>query len=142
MLAALLPFAEIGMVNNLFAVQKDSYWTQTGDTVDQNPVLHCWSLGVEEQFYFIYPALALALYSATILQPPLGAKQAAPNVTCVALLPPQRDCLQLLAAANGIGAYLAAIDTQWSNYVFYLLPFRFWQLMSGCMLHDIMYACP
>jgi peptidoglycan/LPS O-acetylase OafA/YrhL len=141
MLAALLPFAEIGMVNNLFAVQKESYWVQTGDTVNQNPVLHCWSLGVEEQFYFIYPALALALYSATILQPPLGAKQAAPNVTWWPFF--------LLSAiafsswlANGIGAYLAAIDTQWSNYVFYLLPFRFWQLMSGCMLHDIMYACP
>ena len=34
-----------------------------------------------------------------------------------------------------VGAYLSADSSAWVNYTFYLLPFRFWQLASGALLH-------
>lgn len=45
--------------------------------------------------------------------------------------------------ANGMGAIVADhYNTQWSNYVFYLLPFRFWQLLSGALITDLIQFHP
>jgi peptidoglycan/LPS O-acetylase OafA/YrhL len=52
----------LGNANNwmLFGEQED-YWSQgsTEDFKDFNPFLHLWSLGVEEQFYIIFPFVLL-----------------------------------------------------------------------------------
>lgn len=76
------------------------------------PLLHTWSLAVEEQFYLIYPTLLLAIHRSR--RPRLW--------WCVEIL--------LLAsfAASVAGVRFSPLAT------FYLLPGRTWELMLGAVL--------
>ena len=73
----------------------------------QKPLLHTWSLGVEAQFYLTFP-LILGL---------LGRNMRLGLLLCAVLS---------FAAMLGLGA--AAPDA-----VFYLLPFRLWELLAGAL---------
>jgi peptidoglycan/LPS O-acetylase OafA/YrhL len=55
--AAFLYFA-----NWRFIGQANDYFAQT---VDSSPVLHFWSLSIEEQFYFLWPLLLSVVFAAT-----------------------------------------------------------------------------
>ena len=79
---------------------------------EYKPLLHTWSLSVEEQFYVLFPALLLVVWrwgSARILMALLGA---------------------LLLSLT-----LAELALPWSpTAVFYLLPTRAWELALGACL--------
>jgi len=77
------------------------------------PLLHTWSLGVEEQFYFVFP-LAMLWVSRTFP----GRRS---HVVGAALVASLALCIFLAAG----GHYQAA---------FYLLPSRAWQLLAGSVL--------
>lgn len=47
-------FALFGLANIYFYVEANDYF---GDSASLNPFTHTWSLGVEEQFYFVFPLL-------------------------------------------------------------------------------------
>ena len=49
----------VGSVSNVYFSQTAGYFDAPAET---KPLLHTWSLGVEEQFYFIAPLLMLLLY--------------------------------------------------------------------------------
>ncbi|MCA1439872.1 acyltransferase [Ensifer sp. IC4062] len=87
-------------------------WDQTGyfspDT-DHMPLLHMWSLAVEEQFYLIFPLLLIALR-----------RFCAAHVLAV--------ILATSALSFGATQVLARLDPS-AN--FYLLPSRFWELGLG-----------
>lgn len=92
-----------------------SFWSETGyfDTASAfKPLLHLWSLGVEEQFYLFWPAIVWIVLRVQRL---LGS----------ALL------LVLLAASLLLSAYGARESASWS---FYLLPARLWELGLGSAL--------
>jgi peptidoglycan/LPS O-acetylase OafA/YrhL len=77
-----------------------------------NPLLHTWSLGVEEQFYLLFPAaLLLAMRHA-------------------------RTRLPLLLAVAALASFL--LGWWWLRdhpvAVFFLLPFRAWELLVGALL--------
>ena len=63
--------AQTGLGSMLFAANIVIAYT-TGNYFDapaeSNPLLHTWSLSVEEQFYFIFPALLVALWSIARLR--------------------------------------------------------------------------
>src|SRR6202020_1845256 len=49
----------VGSVSNVYFAQTTGYFDAPAET---KPLLHTWSLGVEEQFYFIVPLLMLLAY--------------------------------------------------------------------------------
>lgn len=80
-----------------------------------NPFLHTWSLGVEEQFYVIFPLLLWYLW----LRP--GVHRFA------------RTFLPVLALASfGLAVWQSSADP---TYAFNLLPARFWELAAGALAY-------
>jgi len=91
------------------------FWQEAGyfDTVAQfKPLLHTWSLGIEEQFYVLFPLLLAGLYRFM------------PTRTTLVI--------GLLSAASFL------FSTVWvyaaPDSAFFLLPARFWELGLGCLL--------
>lgn len=90
--------------------QNVAFWLQ-GDYFDAplgKPLLHTWSLAVEEQFYVCFPLLVLALRKY-------------PRVAVLA-------CILLSLAMLGAGAYVEQISPKTA---FYWLPFRTWEFLAG-----------
>lgn len=91
------------------------FWREAGyfdAFADQKPLLHLWSIAVEEQFYLLFPAFLLALRRAT----PRGRIGAVAGVLIASL------------ALSAWGVMAAKVAT------FYLLPMRAWELMLGALL--------
>ena len=101
----------LSVANIRFAADATDYFAPAGVP---SPFLHYWSLGVEEQFYLLWPALLIA---ATALgRPRVGA--------AVALA-------AILLASFGAALWLTDVAQAWA---FYSLPTRAWQLALGGLL--------
>lgn len=91
------------------------FWLESGyfdNATELKPLLHTWSLAVEEQFYLLYPLFIIWASRWT-----------------------QRHLLVLL----GVGAIAGCIFAQWAGVkhpqaAFYLLPARSWELLAGAWL--------
>ena len=91
------------------------FWRDAGyfDTVSaEKPLLHTWSLSLEEQFYIVLPLLLIALFR---LKPSL-----------------RLAALWLIALASLAGCILTTPSDQTST--FFLLHFRAWELLAGTLL--------
>ena len=100
--------AAVSIANIRFAATTDYF-----HPANYSPFLHFWSLGVEEQFYFIWPAiLAIVAWK----RPRLGVGIALAVIVAVSL-----------------AASIAITDTS-PAAAFYLLPTRAWQLGAGGLL--------
>lgn len=76
------------------------------------PFLHTWSLAVEEQYYIVFPVLLLVLY---------------------------KWCKNYLTIVLVIAFLLSVLFAQWKtghdvSFSFYMMPTRFWELLSGSLL--------
>lgn len=61
----LLKEFSISIVSVLLFVSNIFFWQRSGyfdTTAEEKPLLHTWSLAVEEQFYFIFPIILLLLW--------------------------------------------------------------------------------
>ncbi len=96
-------------VSNIFFWQTADYFAGPAHL---KPLLHTWSLAVEEQFYIVLPLLLLALTRWT-----------------------RRHLVSVLIAATLIsfGLSVWAVEAK-PAAAFYLLPTRFWELMAGALL--------
>lgn len=102
--------ALFGLSNYVLALSANDYWAPRAEF---NPFTHTWSLGVEEQFYFLAPLLFLAWcrgHGRRTLQVLLGL-----------------GLLSLLAAA-------VAPLMQQQSLAFYSIHTRFWELACGVAL--------
>ena len=97
-------------LSNVFFWMQADYWDAAAET---KPLLHFWSLGVEEQFYVIWPALLIFL---------LGFKRQFFIYVSLAVL-----------ALASIWASEVFLDTH-PNAVFYLTPFRAFEFCLGAAL--------
>jgi len=108
--------ASVWASNLYFAFEKIDYF---GSASESNVYLHTWSLGVEEQFYLVWPFLILLLLRRSI---PFSKRKLVWGMAVVLMA-------SLLACAW---------TTQVSaRHAFYLMPLRAWQFASGalaCML--------
>ncbi|OYX92423.1 MAG: acyltransferase, partial [Novosphingobium sp. 35-62-5] len=99
----------LGFLANVWFFTQTSYF---GGPADAMPLLHCWSLAVEEQFYVAFPAVLWLCARAAPRQ----------RLTAVALL---------VLASFALAVWKQA-DTD--GFAFYLLPARTWELLAGSML--------
>jgi peptidoglycan/LPS O-acetylase OafA/YrhL len=98
----------LSFANVRFALTTDYF-----HPVNYSPFLHFWSLGVEEQFYFVWPAL-------------------------LAVVAWRRTRLGAGIALAGIVAGSFLLSLSWTHdnptWAFYMLPTRAWQLAAGGLL--------
>ena len=103
-------------IATIFSVSNIYFWWNTGyfdSSAAYKPLLHTWSLGVEEQFYLIWPALL---------------------VVSVRYLSPGR--LIVLLVAISVASLIAAeilLPTH-TNAAFFLTPFRTYEFSAGAIL--------
>ncbi|MBB1092597.1 acyltransferase [Rhodopseudomonas palustris] len=103
-------------LSNLALLHDAGYFATTSEL---NPLLHLWSLGVEEQFYILWPPVIVLAWRW---------KRGALIAALVILLASFAANI-LLTPRNALAA-------------FYLPVTRFWELMTGCLLAIIATAGP
>ena len=105
-------FAQAALLANVYFYKDSGYFSAAAET---KPLLHLWSLAVEEQFYLLYPPLLLLLFKLekTLL------------LSAVSLL---------TLASFGACVYVTATN---QSAAFYLLPFRAWELSVGGVVYFV-----
>lgn len=98
----------IGFASNIFLWREAGYFDAAAET---KPLLHLWSLGIEEQFYFFWPLLLFFIYRLN---------KSIFKVTLILIL-------------ISFGANVALIS-QKSVFVFFFPLFRGWELLAGALL--------
>ncbi|MBU3683015.1 MAG: acyltransferase [Phycisphaerales bacterium] len=98
--------ATVGFAANMYFWLTQDYWAQAAEIT---PLIHLWSLGIEEQFYVLFPLLLALLHRR-------------PRLLIVTLV--------LLAVAS-LAGMLVARSAGHGASAFYLLPFRSWELLAG-----------
>lgn len=97
-----------GSVSNLFFWQEAGYFDNSADT---KPLLHLWSLGVEEQFYIVWPCLLLLAWKRSV------------NTLKMAVC--------IIVGSFAVNIYTVHTDAVQS---FYSPVARFWELLLGGLL--------
>lgn len=91
--------------NILQLITTRDYWNIVNE---YKPLMHTWSLGVEEQFYFVYPILFLILGNRKKIR---------------YILP-----VLVILSLSSLALFLFYFDV---NAKFYLIQYRFWELSFG-----------
>lgn len=95
-------------ISNFFFWQKSDYFEATAE---EKPLLHIWSLAVEEQFYVIFPIFFIALLRLK-----------------------KRDVPNILLYVSVISLILCEILSRYATSAnFYLMPTRAWELLIGSL---------
>jgi peptidoglycan/LPS O-acetylase OafA/YrhL len=95
------------------------YWQATGyfdGAAQEKPLLHTWSLAVEEQFYFCVPFLMWALYRSPALR--------------------RRTTVAALTGVLLVGSFALSVYgvARFPSPTFYLLPTRAWEMLLGSLI--------
>ena len=106
--------ALFGISNLYFLRSQLSYF---GDEFSYNPFLHTWSLGVEEQFYLIFPFLIVFLICLS--------KGSLKKILNFLLF------FVVLSFVGFLGTFLMGNTT----VSFFFSPFRFWEMILGSMTY-------
>ncbi len=104
-------------VYNAITFRANFYFQQTGslygaDISDIRPFLHTWSLSVEEQFYFLFPIFFLLILIFI---------------------------KRFLTILVFVGIFFSLALAEWGsiyypNFIFYMLPSRGWELLTGVLI--------
>jgi len=107
------------------AFASNFYWNHTlqeygAESALLKPFLHTWSLAVEEQYYIVYPVLLLALYRWF-----------------------KAYTFMILTAILLLSLQFAETMTPHNpSFSFYMLPSRFWELLCGGLITNMLYFYP
>lgn len=101
-------FATFGLSNIFFLHSSEDYFS---DHIDENPLLHTWSLGVEEQFYLLYPVLLFLLHRR-----PVALLTAIIGVSLISMI-----------------GFVYFYD-QNKMVAFFASPLRFWEMLIGAAI--------
>ncbi len=92
--------------SNIFFWQHSDYFASAAEL---KPLLHTWSLAVEEQFYLFFPLIVMALwrFKRSLLFTALGLMGSLSFIACIIYVP------------------------DYPEATFFLTPFRIWELLAG-----------
>lgn len=96
------------------------FWIESGyftQATELKPLIHTWSLGVEEQFYIFFPLLVLFIYK-------INKKYIFPSIFLTLTI--SLFLSYIYSAPN--------MDVELREAAFFLLPTRAWELMLGSIL--------
>jgi peptidoglycan/LPS O-acetylase OafA/YrhL len=102
--------SSLAFVGNIYFWRDTNYFSRLAD---EKPLLHLWSLGVEEQFYILVPLLIVLLAGR-------WRRGALPVFVGITLL--------------SLGANIVALSLDGASPAFFLLPTRAWELGFGAVL--------
>ncbi len=102
--------AALSLGNVRFALESTDYFAE----IAPSPFRHLWSLGVEEQFYLIWPALVIVALSAFRAR--------------------RRLAVAIVALGVGSFAFALWLTDAFAPWAFYSLPSRLWELALGGLL--------
>ena len=105
-------FSIFGISNLYFLSKKTNYF----DTVFDDPLGHTWSLGVEEQFYFVYPFILYAIFS-------IYKKNWEKKIILIFFT------VSILCIISSF-----YFSRHAPEIVFYFPFFRFWEFLAGCIV--------
>ena len=121
------PVGEAALAQNVFA-SNIYFWFDTGyfsRDVLTKPLLHFWSLAVEEQFYLLFPlvlCVGFRMFDAD------HSKEASLDRRC--------ERLAMFVLLLGVSSFVLSLygTANHPSATFYLLPTRAWELMAGAWL--------
>ena len=160
----------LGWANNHFAARGTAYSDQGPEALEYNPFTHLWSLGVEEQFYFLFPLLIALGYGKRVIHKPAAMADSSSHggkTVGAASRRRRRQQREGETAQQGAASPLAALPSWCSPatvllsfasislvastvltytphrqmLAFYLLPSRAWQLVAGGALYALQEPC-
>jgi peptidoglycan/LPS O-acetylase OafA/YrhL len=110
-------WAVFGASNIQLVASSDGYF---GDRMPYNPFVQTWSLGVEEQFYLIYPIILLLVG--------IGLQRSSRLLAGIG---------KLILISLTVGSLVFCVWQTTADPLrsFYLLPARFWELAVGALLY-------
>jgi peptidoglycan/LPS O-acetylase OafA/YrhL len=110
-------YAAVGLINMKYGLAAtESYFVPKESP---SPLLHYWSLAVEEQFYMFFPVLFTCTHSSCCSKHlRLGFLSTAMMVSLAAFL------------------YCAHAMPEGANLAFYLLPMRAWEILAGVLVAE------
>ena len=100
--------------SNLYLLDKSADYFASSSEL--NPFLHTWSLGVEEQFYLLYPLLIFAVFR--LVKPRFRLKVL--------------GLVVLVVSVFSLIGFLRFYSSD-QNFVYYMMPARAWELGAGCL---------
>ena len=100
--------AAVAFVSNFALFRESGYFDTAGNT---KPLLHLWSLGIEEQFYLLWPLCLAVLFRN------------------------QRRLVQMCLGLAAVSFIANLVFTRTDQSAAFYLPFcRFWELLFGCII--------
>jgi peptidoglycan/LPS O-acetylase OafA/YrhL len=99
----------VGFVSNICFNNEAGYFDNSSDT---KPLQHLWSLGVEEQFYLIWPFLMFLIYRF------------------------KKNALPYIVAATSVFLFFVGLNkvNRSPEAAFYLPQMRFWEILAGALI--------
>ncbi len=101
--------ATVLFISNILFWKEDDYFAMD---VDQKPLLHTWSLSIEEQYYVFFPILALLIWRRDT------------RLFGIALT-------VIFVSSLALAEYLSR---EMESFSFHMLPTRAWELMAGALI--------